>query len=178
MGDEGVVAVSLRRAREAIVREHTASENRHDFEATVATFAEPRYEVVATGEVHASAEEVRRFLGETGAAFPDFRLITHAIHHAERVVAAETEFVGTHRGMFRGLPPTGRRVHYRMCNLFVFEEDRLVCERLHFDALTILKALGVASDPTSLRGRVETAIAHPVLVVRAYAGALFGRGAR
>src|SRR5205807_8669212 len=40
----------LRAQRESLVREHMESENRHDFEATLATFAHPRYELIASGE--------------------------------------------------------------------------------------------------------------------------------
>ena len=42
----------LRGRREAIVREHMASENRHDFDATIETFARPRYEIVPSGDVY------------------------------------------------------------------------------------------------------------------------------
>jgi hypothetical protein len=42
----------LRERREALVREHMESENRHDFDATLATFQHPRYELIATGDVY------------------------------------------------------------------------------------------------------------------------------
>ena len=57
---------------------------------------------------------------------------------------------GTHLGPFRGLPPTGRKFEMRFCAIFVFEEDRLVCERVYFDAGTILRQLGIAHDPLTL----------------------------
>jgi len=41
----------LRAAREAVIREHMAAENRLDFEAAIATFDHPRYELVGTGQV-------------------------------------------------------------------------------------------------------------------------------
>ena len=31
--------------------------------------------------------------------------------------------------------------------MFVFEGDRLVCERVYFDSSTILRQLGIAHDP-------------------------------
>jgi steroid delta-isomerase-like uncharacterized protein len=163
---------SDRRAkREAIVREHVASENRHDFAATVATFATPRYEVMPTGEHHDGGAQVKSFLEETFAAFPDMQLATHALHHTDAGVIVEAELTGTHLGAWRGLPATGRRVAYRMCNVFVFEDDRLVCERLYFDMTGILRQLGIASDPTSLRGRLEIALTHPLVLAQAF---LFG----
>ena len=46
-----MLSADLRARREAVVREHLASENAHDFETTIATFGHPRYELVATGDV-------------------------------------------------------------------------------------------------------------------------------
>ena len=41
----------LQHRRLAIVREHMESENRHEFDVTMATFDHPRYEIIPTGEV-------------------------------------------------------------------------------------------------------------------------------
>jgi hypothetical protein len=41
---------AMRKKREAIVREHMDSENRHEFDATLDTFEHPRYELIATGD--------------------------------------------------------------------------------------------------------------------------------
>ena len=46
--------------RERIVREHMESENRHEFDVTMATFEHPRYEIVPTGEVYDGADEVHK----------------------------------------------------------------------------------------------------------------------
>src|SRR5438309_133531 len=52
---------SRRERREAIVREHMESENRHDFDTTIATFAHPRYEIIPTGDVYDGEDAVRRY---------------------------------------------------------------------------------------------------------------------
>ncbi len=143
------------------------AENRQDSAGTVATFAVPRYEVVPTGEVHEGPQEVARFLDETMRAFPDMNITLHSLRHAEDAVVVEVTFEGTHGGAWRGLPATGRRVSYRMCNVFVFDGDRLLCERLYFDILTALRQVGVARDPTSVGGRVATVLNHPVTVIGA-----------
>jgi steroid delta-isomerase-like uncharacterized protein len=165
----------LRNRREGIVREHMESEARKDFAATLRTFTRPRYEVVATGETHDGAQAVTAFLEESGTAFPDFRFETLHLHHADDAVIVEVVFHGTHEGAWRGLPPTGRRVSYTMCNVFVFEDDRLVCERLHFDLMTILRQVGIARDPTTLSGRVATFANHPLVVGRAFVRGLLRR---
>ena len=55
----------------------------------------------------------------------------------------------------------------RFCAMFVFEEDRLVCERVYFDSNTVLRQLGIAHDPLTVRGRLATVVNHPLTVGRA-----------
>src|SRR3954466_7136100 len=159
----------LRARREAIVREHLASENAHDYDVTLATFEHPRYELVATGDVYDGEEAVRAYFAETRRAFPDQRNELIALHHADDAVIVEVDVLGTHLGPLRALPPTGRAFRCRGSVHFVFEGDRLVCERAYFDQLTIMRQLGLAHDATSLAGRVTTALSHPLTVGRAVA---------
>jgi steroid delta-isomerase-like uncharacterized protein len=158
---------SPRERREAIVLEHMDSENRHEFDATIETFDHPRYELIGTGDVYDGKEEVERYFEETRTAFPDQRNELIAMHHADDAVCVEAWVRGTHLGPFRGLPPTGRSFEMRMLAMFVFEEARLVCERVYFDAGTVQRQLGIAHDPLTLRGRVATVLNHPVTVGRA-----------
>ena len=160
-------AKALRRHREAIVREHMDSENRLDFDATMNTFEHPRYELVATGDVYDGEGEVARYYEESRAAFPDQRNELVALHHADDAVIVEFDLLGTHLGSFRGLPPTGRAFKCRMAAFFLFEEDRLVGERVYFDSATILRQLGIAHDPLTLKGRVATVLNHPLTIARA-----------
>jgi hypothetical protein len=49
----------------------------------------------------------------------------------------------------------------------VFEQDRLVCERVYFDAGTVLQQLGIAHDPLSLTGKIATVFNHPLTIGQA-----------
>ncbi|HEX3452346.1 MAG TPA: ester cyclase [Solirubrobacteraceae bacterium] len=160
-------AQALRERREAIVREHMASENVHDFDTTIGTFEHPRYELIATGEVYDGEDAVRGYYAESRAAFPDQRNEVVALHHADDVVAVEFDLFGTHLGPLRALPPTGRSFRCRMTALFVFDGDRLIGERVYFDQATILRQLGLAHDPSSLRGRIALVLNHPLTIGRA-----------
>ncbi len=137
----------LRERREALVREHMESENRHEFDVTLGTFDHPRYEIVPTGDVYDGREEVARYFEETRAAFPDQRNETIAIHHADDAVVVEFWLRGTHEGELRGIPPTGNTFEVRTVALFLFEGERLVCERVYFDIATVLGQLGIAASP-------------------------------
>ncbi len=133
----------LRERREAIVREHMDSENRHEFDATIETFDHPRYEIIPTGEVHDGEEAVRAYFADTRRAFPDQRNELLELHHMDDGIAAEFILRGTHEGELRGIAPTGKSFECRMVALFLFEDDsdRLVCERVYFDSATILAQL-------------------------------------
>ena len=139
------VVSDVRTKREALVREHMESENRHEFDVTMATFDHPRYEIIATGDVYNGEEEVAQYYATSRATFPDQRNEVHALHFADDAVIVEFDLLGTHRGPLRGIPATGRSFRCPMVALFLFEGDRIVCERVYFDASTILRQLGLAN---------------------------------
>ena len=153
--------------RVAVVLEHMRLENEHDLPGCIAEFHRPRYEIVATGEVHDGAAGVEGFLVENRTAFPDFRFEPSRVTPGDDVVLVEGVFTGTHEGAWRGLPPTGRSVAFRMAVVFEFEGDALVGERLYFDLGTPLRQLGVSRNPLSLGGRLTTVLNHPVTITRA-----------
>jgi hypothetical protein len=124
----------LRDRREAVVRQHMDSENRHDFDATMATFAHPRYELMATGEVHDGPDEVMEYFRSSRAAVPDQRNELVSLRHADDAVVVELDLLGTSAR-------TGKEFRSRMCALFLFEPggDGIVCERVYFDQASILR---------------------------------------
>ena len=158
---------ALREKREKLVIEHMESENRHEFDVTMDTFDHPRYELIATGDVFDGEVEVDGYFEETRRAFPDQRNELIALHHSDDAVIVEANLYGTHLGPYRGLPPTGREFEMRFCALFLFDEDRLICERVYFDAGTVLRQLGIAHDPLSLTGKLATVVNHPLTIGRA-----------
>jgi steroid delta-isomerase-like uncharacterized protein len=162
--------MDLRQARQAVLDAHSAAESAHDLDAVIATFHQARYEIVPTGEVFDGEEAVRRYHGENFAALPDLTVEPIASYHGDDAVAEEAWVSGTHLGTYHGLPPTGRFVRLRVCGIYLFEDDRLVCERVYYDLLTLLRGLGIARDPESAAGKLTTLISHPV-----HLGRTFGR---
>jgi steroid delta-isomerase-like uncharacterized protein len=134
----------LRARREAVVREHMESENHHDFDTTIGTFSHPRYEIIPTGDIFDGEEEVRGYFAESRTAFPDQRNELISLRHADDAVIVEFHLLGTHSGPLREIQPTGREFRTRVVAFFIFEGDRIVCERVYFDQLSILSQLGLA----------------------------------
>jgi steroid delta-isomerase-like uncharacterized protein len=136
----------LRVRREELVREHMKSENSQDFETTLGTFHHPRYEIVATGQVMDGPAEVMAYYTQTRTAFPDQRNELVALHHADDAVIIEFILRGTHQGSMFGETPTNRAFEAQMAAFFLFEGDRLICERVYQDMATILTQLGLGAD--------------------------------
>lgn len=153
-------------AREATVRAHLDAERGHDIDGTIATFSRPRYEFVATGELYDGAEGVRAYWDRLFRGFPDLAIELLSLRHADDAVIVETELAGTQLGPFRGLPPTGREVRFRTASFFLFDDDRLIGERVYYDESTILRQLGVARSSASPAGKLETVLMHPLTIVR------------
>src|SRR3954449_12774853 len=131
---------ALRARREAVVREHMESENRHEFDVTMGTFDHPRYEIVPAGDVYDAEEEAAPYFAEPRAAFPDQRNELIRMHQADDAVIVEFDLKGTHEGPLRGIPATGRAFTCRTLAIFEFEGEGegIVCERVYFDVATIL----------------------------------------
>ncbi len=134
---------ALRVARDAVIREHMDSENRLDFDASLATFDHPRYELVGTGQVFDGEEQVRQYYAASRGAFPDQRNEIHSLRHTDDAVVVEFDLLGTHLGDFAGFAPTGKEFRCRMAAFFEFDGDRITCERIYFDSATILRQLGL-----------------------------------
>jgi steroid delta-isomerase-like uncharacterized protein len=135
----------LRSRREEVVRLHMDAENVHDYDAVLATFAHPRYELMATGQVFDGEAEVRRYFEVSRTPFPDQRNELVSMRSTDDGVVVELDLLGTHLGPLRGFEPTGRTFRSRMCALFLFEDggDGIVCERVYFDSGDILRQLAL-----------------------------------
>jgi ketosteroid isomerase-like protein len=128
----------LRAHRERLVRAHMADENTLSFDAVLATFPHPHYELVPNGRVYDGHAEVQGYYEASRRTFPDQRNELISLRHADDAVVVEFWLRGTHAG---GAAPSGRSFEVRMTAFFIFEGERLVCERVYFDALTIVRAL-------------------------------------
>lgn len=132
----------IRAAREKVVLDHFHDEVRQDWDATLSTFPHPHYEIIPLMKVHDGDREVRDYYRDTRVAFPDQDHEIIALRHSDDAVIVEFWLLGTHRGYFGAIPPTGNRFRVRMTAYFIFDADeKLVCERIYFDTLTWLRQL-------------------------------------
>ena len=144
-----MITDDLRQRRVALIREHMDTEVTKEFDATLDTFktngeGHPHYEIMATGQVYDGDDEVMGYYLSTRTAFPDQRHENARFHVSDDAVIVEFDLLGTHLGLLRGvIPPTGKTFRCPMAAFFMFEGDRIVCERVYFDSATILRQLGL-----------------------------------
>jgi ketosteroid isomerase-like protein len=128
------------------VRDHMALEVVHDWDAVIATFEHPRYEM-ASGAVFDGETAVRGYFAASRTPFPDQGNEVIAIAHDGETVLVEFWLTGTHLGPLRTpggvVEPTGKSFRVRMAASFEFPPggDRIICERPFFDAGAVARAL-------------------------------------
>ena len=133
-----------------VVRDHMALECVQDWDAVIATFEHPRYEMYGSGAVFDGEAAVRAYFAASRTPFPDQGNEVIAIAHADETVLVEFWLTGTHLGPLRlggqEIAPTGKSFRVRMAASFEFAagSDKIVCERPYFDQGAVIRALGLA----------------------------------
>jgi steroid delta-isomerase-like uncharacterized protein len=169
-----------------LVEEHVQAENAHDLDRIMATFGEQaRYEDQPWDEYYQGRRGVRAYYTRLLAALSSLRqpgtmrLIYIAVerrHVTYDHAILEVTVTGTHRGTWRGLPATGRRVRLPLCAVYTFDDaGKLRGERIYYDRAAILAQIGLFHEPSTALGRSLTALTHPVTVLGACASAALRR---
>jgi steroid delta-isomerase-like uncharacterized protein len=99
------------------------------------------YHEPAAGEVK-GLEALKQFVSSWLAAFPDAQLtIENQVAEGDNVATRWT-FVGTHRGKFRGIAPTGRHIKMNAMYFYRIANGKIVEIRAIVDSLSLFQQLG------------------------------------
>src|SRR5262245_11021388 len=141
---------TLAERRIRTVRDHMSLECVQDWDAVIATFEHPRYELYGAGTVFDGEAAVRRYFTGSRTPFPDQGNEIISIAHGDRdTVLVEFWLTGTHLGPLNvgsgAIEPTGRKFRVRMAATFEFPPggDKIICERPYFDSGAVLRALEI-----------------------------------
>jgi predicted ester cyclase len=86
----------------------------------------------------------REFLTQMRRALPDFTSTIEDLVAEGDLVAARLTYSGTHEGVLRGVPPTGKRLTWEAMTFRRFNDDGLTVERwILGDNLSLLHQLGL-----------------------------------
>lgn len=89
----------------------------------------------------------KKLLGEFRAAFPDAELALEEVVVERDLIAFRSRMRGTHRGTFRGIPGTGRKVDVRLLDMIRVENGMFVEQWGGPDLLDLLQQLGASVIP-------------------------------
>ncbi len=155
--------------RLALVEEHVRCENAHNLDGVLQTFgAEARYDDEPWDSHYTGRDGVREFYTKLLQALPDLSIEILRRHVTDDTIVLEVMIRGTHLGPWRGLPATGRRVEIPLCGIYTFgADDRLAGEKIYYDRATVLRQLGVFTDPDTVLGKVHMLVNHPVSLAKA-----------
>jgi len=92
-------------------------------------------------------EPFKEFILVLRTAFPDLHCEVHVVIEEQDQVACWLTVHGTHRDLWRGLQPTGRRLALQAMNLFRFSGDRIIEVRAFFNVADYYTQLGKGADP-------------------------------
>jgi steroid delta-isomerase-like uncharacterized protein len=165
------------KARLQLVEDHVRLENLHDLDGILSTFGkDARYDDEPWGDHRIGRDEVHLYYKEMLAAAADLRIEVKNRYATDEAVILEVTISGTHTGEWKGLPATGKRVSFPLCGIFTFDsEDRILGERIYYDRASVFRQLGILREPTTVAGRLLTAINHPLTIGAAFGRKLVGR---
>jgi predicted ester cyclase len=108
--------------------------NNHDISATEKYFARENPPI--------GSEGFKQSLSAQFNAFPDIQTNIEHIVAENDLVVVFLSFTGTHKGEFRGMPPTNKKVSIRSADLYRIENKKIVEHWDVVDQLNLLQQTG------------------------------------
>lgn len=89
-------------------------------------------------------EAYRREVARFVTGFPDLRLTVEDMVAENDKVAVSWTISGTHKGEFRGISPTGKKVSIEGITINHIADGKIMDSYINWDALSLLQQFGVA----------------------------------
>jgi len=134
------------RMRDVIV-EHVEAENAIDAGRVLGTYSRvsPSFEDVAACTRCSGGEEIIAEYRNVWDGFPHLKRDITRWTFGDNSAVIEVIVSGSHEGLFRGVPASGREISLRGIAHFQFDsEGRIEKETVYYDSLTLMRQLGIA----------------------------------
>jgi steroid delta-isomerase-like uncharacterized protein len=133
-----------------LAKEQIVAYNEKDWDRVRAVVApELVYDELATGRKIEGVENVLTAWKGWATALPDSKGTFHSELVSGNTAVLELTWRGTHKGPLkmpdREIPPTGKKVELRACQVVEVANDKVKSVRHYFDMATLLRQLGVNS---------------------------------
>ncbi len=118
-------------APQALAERFAASLSAHDMAAFGALFADNYVNHQASAAAPAPVNKTDKeatlgFFGARLAAMPDLTVTIEAMVADAHRVAASFVYTGTHKGVYFGVPPTGKALRFTSCDILEVRDGRFV----------------------------------------------------
>jgi steroid delta-isomerase-like uncharacterized protein len=128
-----------------LLKQHVLAETAFDMPGTLATLtADCVFEDVATGESFHGHEGVRVYYSQWWSAFGNVPAHSKLYVPAHDKLIVETRFVGTHRGAYGGIAPSGHAIDLPVAIFVSFRDGLMSGERFYYDRATLLSQISAA----------------------------------
>jgi steroid delta-isomerase-like uncharacterized protein len=122
--------------------------NRHDGAGFASCFAEDGVLRHANGEIAEGRDQIQATMEEVWRAYPDWTLARRGLYDCGVATWLAWTITGTHKGEWRGIPPTHRRFEVLGCSHFTFGADGFIAQDdVYFDSAAMLSQLGLLPEP-------------------------------
>jgi steroid delta-isomerase-like uncharacterized protein len=131
-----------------VLQEHVDAENAHDRNRVLATYAErdPVFDDVPSGRRYVGPDEIVGNYRHLWDGFPGLVRRIDRWTFGGDACAIELTLTGTHEGVYRNIPPTGRKLELRIMAHFTFDAaGRITQETAYYDTLSFMRQLGLTT---------------------------------
>jgi steroid delta-isomerase-like uncharacterized protein len=135
---------TLADAAKAVVRRNTEEvQSRGNFEVFEELFADDFVDHTPQPNMTPNKEGVRDLYHKLRAAFPDFRADIHWQAADGELVTTYKTYHGTHQGMFLGVAPTGRKIHFETVDVMRVRDGKITEHWGVANLFSLMQQLGV-----------------------------------
>jgi steroid delta-isomerase-like uncharacterized protein len=97
------------------------------------------------GELH-GREAFEAYLREVRSAFPDWPVVADDLLVDDGIIMKEWTITGTHKGEYKGVPPTGHEFEVRGMDKILVTDGKVQEARLYHNPQEVPKQLGLTED--------------------------------
>jgi steroid delta-isomerase-like uncharacterized protein len=135
---------TLSDAAKAVVRRNTEEvQSRGNFEAFEELFADDFVDHTPQPNMTPNKDGVRDLYERIRAAFPDFHADIHWQAADGELVTTYKTYHGTHEGVFLGVAPTGRKIHFETVDVMRVHNGKITDHWGVANLFSLMQQLGV-----------------------------------
>jgi len=97
------------------------------------------------GELH-GREAFEAYLREIRSAFPDWHVVADDLIAGDGIVMKEWTITGTHKGEYKGVPPTGREIELKGMDKILIADGNVQQARLYHNPQEVPAQLGLTEE--------------------------------